>query len=39
MRVFHIPGTELLITIWWWRKADKRQKKPTSGVGFIVERR
>jgi len=29
----------LLVTIWWWGKADARQKKPTSGIGWIVERR
>ncbi len=28
-----------LLTIWWWGKADTRQKHPTSGIGWIVERR
>lgn len=28
-----------IITVWWWTVADNRQKKPTSGVGIIVERR
>ncbi len=37
MRVFRLWS--VLITVWWWRKADKRQKKPTDGIGFIIERR
>lgn len=37
MRIFRLFG--LLVTVWWWRKADKRQKKPTAGIGLIVERR
>jgi hypothetical protein len=27
----------LVFTVWAWRKADKRQKQPTAGGGFIVE--
>lgn len=25
------------ITLWWWTKPDKRQKKPTTGFGIIIE--
>jgi hypothetical protein len=27
-----------VLTVWWWTKADKRQKKPTKGFGIIIER-
>jgi hypothetical protein len=37
MKVFHIGS--FLITIWWWTKLDKRQKKPTKGFGVIMERK
>jgi len=26
------------LTIWKWTKLDNRQKKPTTGFGFIIER-
>jgi hypothetical protein len=35
MRTFHL--WRLTITVWWWQKADKRQRKATTGCGFIVE--
>jgi hypothetical protein len=36
MKIIKFRG--FIITIWWWAKADNRQKKPTNGYGLIVER-
>lgn len=36
MKIFKLG--RFIITIWWWRVTDKRQKKPTDGFGIIVER-
>lgn len=37
MKTFKFWG--FMVTVWWWKKADQRQKKPTDGIGLIVERR
>ena len=36
MRIMRLG--RFVLTIWWWRQADKRQKHPTTGIGFIIER-
>jgi hypothetical protein len=39
LKVVKIPWTLWQLTVWAWQKADQRQRKPTAGIGFIVERR
>lgn len=38
MKIFKLPFG-FVLTVWCWVPADNRQKKPTTGVGVILERR
>jgi hypothetical protein len=37
MRTFNIGP--YVVLVWWWEKMGKRQKKPTTGFGIIMERK